>query len=81
MGFALLALGIQSLWLVIYVGRLEPIPDSVPGHDAIAIALSASALLVAGRRTVRSSSRTDRPDTRTTRGTGGVLECGPRRLR
>jgi uncharacterized membrane protein len=36
MGAAVTALGAQSLLLGIYVGRLEPIPDWVPGHDAIA---------------------------------------------
>ena len=36
MGLAVLALGIQSVWLTIYVGRLQPIPDWVPGHTPIA---------------------------------------------
>jgi uncharacterized membrane protein len=36
-GLAAIALGIQSLWLRIYVGRLQPVPDWVPGRDAIAI--------------------------------------------
>jgi uncharacterized membrane protein len=36
MGTAITALGAQSLLLGIYVGRLQPIPDSVPGHAAIA---------------------------------------------
>jgi uncharacterized membrane protein len=34
---AMLALGVQSVWLRIVVGRLEPLQDWVPGHDIIAI--------------------------------------------
>jgi uncharacterized membrane protein len=34
---AMLVLGVQSVWLRIPVGRLEPVPDWVPGHDIIAI--------------------------------------------
>lgn len=34
---AMFALGLQSVWLKIFVGRLEPVPDWVPGHDVIAI--------------------------------------------
>ena len=37
MGLVAMALGIQSVWLKIYVGRLQPVPDWMPGHDAIAI--------------------------------------------
>jgi uncharacterized membrane protein len=36
LGAAMVALGAQSLWLTSYVARLQPIPESVPGHDAIA---------------------------------------------
>jgi len=45
-GFAATALGVQSLWLAIYVGRLQPIPDWVPGHDAIAYLTGAFLLAV-----------------------------------
>ncbi|HKE95491.1 MAG TPA: DoxX family membrane protein [Povalibacter sp.] len=45
-GAAMTALGIQSLWLVIYVGRLQPIPDWVPGHAAIACVTGAFLLAV-----------------------------------
>jgi uncharacterized membrane protein len=34
-GLAVTALGVQSLWLQIYVGRLQPVPDGVPGKVAI----------------------------------------------
>jgi len=37
-GLAVTALGVQSVWLRIYVGRLQPIPDWVPGHAWIAVA-------------------------------------------
>jgi uncharacterized membrane protein YphA (DoxX/SURF4 family) len=37
-GLAVTALGVQSVWLRIYVGRLQPIPDWVPGHVWIAVA-------------------------------------------
>jgi len=46
-GFAMTALGAQSLLLAIYVGRLQPIPEWVPGHDAIAY-LTGAFLLVVG---------------------------------
>jgi hypothetical protein len=36
-GIAMIALGIQSLWLRIYVGRLQPVPDWVPGRATIAV--------------------------------------------
>jgi uncharacterized membrane protein len=36
-GLAVIALGVQSLWLKIYVGRLQPVPDWVPGKDAITV--------------------------------------------
>ena len=45
-GSAMTALGAQSLLLAIYVGRLQPIPDWVPGHDAIAYATGAFLLAV-----------------------------------
>ena len=45
-GLAVTALGIQSVWLRIYVGRLQPIPDWVPGHDAIAVATGVFLLIV-----------------------------------
>jgi uncharacterized membrane protein len=46
-GAAMIALGLQSLWLTSYVARLQPIPDYVPGHDAIAY-FTGAFLLVAG---------------------------------
>jgi uncharacterized membrane protein len=36
MGLAVTALGIQSLWLRIDVGRLQPLPDWIPGRAVIA---------------------------------------------
>ncbi len=36
-GLAATALGVQSVWLKIYVGRLQPVPAWVPRHAAIAI--------------------------------------------
>jgi uncharacterized membrane protein YphA (DoxX/SURF4 family) len=53
-GLAAVALGIQSVWLRIYVGRLQPVPDWVPGHDVIAVAtglflLAAGLCLVSGK--------------------------------
>ena len=47
MGFAVTALGIQSVWLAMYVGRLQPVPNWMPGHDAIAY-LSGAFLVVVG---------------------------------
>jgi uncharacterized membrane protein len=47
MGFAVTALGVESLLLGIPVGRLEPIPASVPGLTAIAY-LTGAALTAIG---------------------------------
>lgn len=47
LSLAVTALGAQSVWLRIYVGRLQPIPDWVPGHDGIAVATGLFLLLVA----------------------------------
>jgi uncharacterized membrane protein len=54
LGAAMMALGAQSVWLKIYVGRLQPIPEWVPGHDAIAyftgaFLLAVGACLVIGK--------------------------------
>jgi hypothetical protein len=38
-GFAMTALGAQSLLLAIYVGRLQPIPEWVPGHFAAGVSI------------------------------------------
>lgn len=46
-GLAVTALGIQSVWLKIYVGRLQPMPDGVPGRDVIA-ALTGLFLIACG---------------------------------
>jgi len=51
-----MALGIQSVWLRIYVGRLQPVPDWVSGRDVIAVAtglflLAIGLSIVSGKRT------------------------------
>ena len=50
-GLAVTALGVQSVWLKIYVGRLQPVPAWVPGHAAIAT-LTGIFLIAAGEREV-----------------------------
>lgn len=47
LGATMIALGIQSLWLISYVARLQPIPDWVPGHAPIAY-FTGAVLLAAG---------------------------------
>src|SRR5690242_7557304 len=47
MGLAVTALGVQSLWLRIYVGRLQPVPDWVPGRAGITV-LTGLFLMVVG---------------------------------
>ena len=43
---SVIALGIQSLWLKMYVGRLQPVPDGVPGHDVLTTATGVFLIIV-----------------------------------
>jgi uncharacterized membrane protein len=45
-GGAAIAMGIQSVWLNIYVGRLQPVPEWVPGREVLAFVTGAFLLVV-----------------------------------
>jgi uncharacterized membrane protein len=45
-GAAALAMGIQSAWFNIYVGRLQPVPDWVPGRTVLAFVTGAFLIVV-----------------------------------